>query len=154
MPHDQIQRAGAALQSPSAEASSKRVVLYAGIGPELIQYDVDAGSATLARRGSVTLPACVQYAWQHASKPYLYVVSSNRGPDGGPAAASGPAGDLHHISAFRIDPVSGALQPHGKPVALSRRPIHMTTDVPSEHALIAYYSMAHSASHTTTDGAR
>lgn len=142
-----VQNSGATPKRSSAQAGSERVVLYAGVGPELVQYDVDVGGATLVRRGSVMLPACVQYAWQHASKQYFYVASSNRGPDGGPAVASGPAGDMHHISAFRIDPVSGALQPHGNPVSLRHRPIHMTTDVPSEHALIAYSNPSHLTVH-------
>lgn len=86
-----VQNAGTTLKRSSAQASSERVVLYAGIGPELVQYDVDVDGAVLFKRGSVRLPACVQYAWQHASKQYFYVVSSNRGPDGGPAVASGPA---------------------------------------------------------------
>lgn len=70
--------------------------------------------------------------------------------------ASGPAGDMHHISAFRIDAASGALQPHGEPVPLRHRPIHMTTDVPSEHALIAYsnpsYLTVHRVNHDGTVG--
>jgi 6-phosphogluconolactonase (cycloisomerase 2 family) len=50
----------------------------------------------------------------------------------------GPAGDKHHVTAFRIDPASGALAPHGDPIPLPTRPIHMTTDIPSEHLLVAF----------------
>jgi len=42
------------------------------------------------------------------------------------------------VSAFRIDPDSGALAPHGKPIRLPTRPIHITTDIPSRHALVAF----------------
>jgi 6-phosphogluconolactonase len=116
----------------SARTSSNRVALYASVGAELTHYDVDVDGAALAKRGVVTLPANVQYAWPHASRRYLYVASSNSAP------GSGPAGSAHHASAFRIAPASGALTPHGQPISLPSRPIHMSTDIPSEHALIAY----------------
>jgi 6-phosphogluconolactonase len=115
-----------------ARTSSNGVALYASVGAELTQYDVDVDGAALAKRGVVTLPANVQYAWPHASRRYLYVASSNSAP------GSGPAGNAHHASSFRIDPASGALTPHGQPISLPSRPIHMSTDIPSEHALIAY----------------
>ena len=117
-----------------SDKNAGRTVFYAGVGPELIQYDIDVAAATLSRRSSVRVPANVQYLWQHASRQYVYVTSSDRGPGG----ASGPAGNTHHLTAFRVDPVSGALKPHGDPVPLRQRPIHMTTDIPSEQVLIAY----------------
>lgn len=122
-----------ALKSVSTGTSSGKVALYAGIGPELAYFDVDVASAALTRRGSVTLPANVQYVWQHASRRYLYVATSNRVFKGNKTL-----GDAHHLFAFRIDPSSGALQPHGTPLPLPYRPIHLTTDMPSEHVLIAY----------------
>src|ERR1043166_639197 len=114
-------------------ASAEKVALYASAGADLVQYDLDVDGAALVKRGSVTLPAGVQYAWQHASKKYCYVASSDRTPGAGTAD-----GSTHHLSAFRIDPASGPLTPHGKPVALRQRPIHMTTDIPSEQLLVAY----------------
>ena len=92
---------------------TSRAVLYASAGAELTQYDVDASGASLVKKGSVRLPANVQYAWQHPSRKYLYVAWS----DGGAAAAAvgstaPPSGKNHGVSAFRIDPSSGALQPH------------------------------------------
>src|SRR4051794_35536495 len=33
---------------------------------------------------------------------------------------------------------SGALSPLGQPITLPTRPIHMTTDIPSEHILVAF----------------
>src|ERR1700681_2847482 len=96
-----------------AQASSGNAVLYASVGSELTQYDVDVDGAALVRRGSVTLPAGVQYAWPHVSGQYLYVASSNGG-----VGLGGAAGNKHHASAFRIDASSGALRAHGDPVAL------------------------------------
>ena len=119
-------------QSSSTPTVSARVTLYASIGPELTQYDVDVEEAALVPRGTVSLPANVQYAWPHISGRYLYVASSNSLP------GMGPPGDKHHVTAFGIDPASGALCPHGDPIPLPSRPIHMTTDIPSEHLLLAF----------------
>ena len=41
-----------------------KVWLYANVGPELTQYDVDVDAAALTRRETVSLPANVQYAWR------------------------------------------------------------------------------------------
>jgi 6-phosphogluconolactonase (cycloisomerase 2 family) len=108
------------------------VALYASVGPELTQYDVDVEAAALVRSGTVALPANVHYAWPHASGRYLYVASSDSAP------GMGAAGDRHHVTAFRVNEASGALTPHGDPIPLPTRPIHMTTDVPSEHLLVAF----------------
>ena len=118
-----------------AQTPSARVVLYASVGPELTQYDVDVDTATLVRRASVMLPAGVQYAWPHVSGQYLYVASSNGG-----VGLGASAGGSHHATVFRIDPSSGALASHGDPISLPSRPIHITTDIPSQHVLIAYNS--------------
>ena len=114
------------------QSASARVALYASVGPELTQYDVDVEAAALARRGAVTLPANVHYAWPHASGRYLYVASSDSAP------GAGSVGDKHHVTAFRIDPATGGLTPHGEPIPLPTRPIHMTTDIPSDHLLVAF----------------
>ncbi len=124
--------AAAAPNAAWAQARADKVALYASVGPELTQYDVDVDGAALIKRGTVTLPANVQYAWPHVSRQYLYVASSSS------ASGTGPTGTVHHVSAFRIDPASGALTPHGKPIPLPTRPIHLTTDVPSEHVLVAF----------------
>src|SRR6202040_2059690 len=50
----------------------------------------------------------------------------------------GAAGTEHHVTALRIDPASGALTPHGAPIRLPTRPIHLTTDIPSENILVAF----------------
>ena len=125
--------------SGPARAQTSRAVLYASAGAELTQYDVDAAGASLVKKGSVHLPANVQYVWQHPSRKYLYVAWS----DGGAAAAAVgstavPSGKNHGVSAFRIDPSSGALQPIGKSAALPARPIHVTVDITGTHVLVAY----------------
>src|SRR5713226_1135493 len=116
-----------------AASAAARLALYASVGPELTHYDIDVDAATLVRRGTVALPANVHYAWPHASRRFLYVASSD-----GASGVGGVVGSRHHVSAFRIDPASGALAPHGAPIGLPTRPIHMTTDIPSEHILVAF----------------
>jgi 6-phosphogluconolactonase len=122
----------ASVDVPGAQTGPGKVALYAGVGPTLTHYDVDVAGAALHQRGAVTLPANVQYAWPHASRQYLYVASSDSAPGLG-----GAVGTTHHVSAFRIE-ASGALTPHGRPIALPSRPIHLTTDIPSEYVLVAF----------------
>src|SRR6267154_4025766 len=116
----------------SAQPASQKVALYANVGADLTHYDVDVAGAELIKRATVTLPAGVQYAWPHVSRRYLYVASSSS------ASGYGKAGTEHHITAFHIDPASGALTPHGKPIPLPTRPIHISTDIPSEFILVAF----------------
>src|SRR5215467_1700205 len=115
-----------------AQAGSRRVALYANVGPELTHYDVDVEGAALTKRATVTLPAGVQYAWPHANRRILYVASSSS------ASGYGPAGTEHHVTALRIDPATGALSRHGEAISLPTRPIHITTDIPSQHLLVAF----------------
>lgn len=115
-----------------AQPASQKTALYANVGPDLTHYDVDVAGAALIRQSTVTLPARVQYAWPHVSRRYLYVASSSSAP------GYGQTGTEHHITAFRIDPTSGALTPHGEPIRLPTRPIHMSTDMPSENILVAF----------------
>jgi 6-phosphogluconolactonase len=107
--------------------TSAGVALYASVGPELVHYQVDVDGASLIKKESVTVPESVQYAWPHPSRRYIYVAWSN-----------GSGADHHGVSAFRIDPKSGALHPHGNPVALAARPVHVTTDIPGTHLLVAF----------------
>jgi 6-phosphogluconolactonase (cycloisomerase 2 family) len=104
--------------------------LYRSVGEELHHFDVDVGAASLTRRGTVAVPAGVQYVWPHPSRQYLYVASSDRG--------TGTTGDTHHLTAFRVDPATGDLQPHGEPQRLPSRPIHMSLDRTGDFALTAY----------------
>ena len=116
----------------SAKQTSGKVALYANVGAELTRYDVDVAGAELIKRETVTLPAAVQYAWPHASRRYLYVASSSS------ASGYGKAGTEHHVTAFKIDPATGALSPHGAPIKLPTRPIHISTDLPSKNLLLAF----------------
>jgi 6-phosphogluconolactonase (cycloisomerase 2 family) len=120
----------AAPRSAWSQSVTAKTVYYAGVGPELSLYDIDVAEAALQKRSTVTLPANVQYAWPHPSKRYLYVVSSSGGP--------GVAGDKHVANAFRVDPASGALAPHGEPQMLPSRPIHTSVDRSGEYLLTAY----------------
>jgi 6-phosphogluconolactonase len=116
----------------SAKPASQKVALYANVGADLTHYDVDVAGAELIKRETITLPARVQYAWPHASRRYLYVASSSSAP------GHGTPGSEHHVTALRIDPESGGLTQHGAPIPLPTRPIHMTTDIPSDHILVAF----------------
>jgi 6-phosphogluconolactonase (cycloisomerase 2 family) len=91
---------------------------------------MNAEDATLEKRGTITLPANVQYAWPHPSKPFFYVVSSGGGP--------GVASNVNFANAFRIDLATGALTPHGQPQSLPSRPIHTSVDMAGEYLLTAY----------------
>jgi 6-phosphogluconolactonase len=116
----------------SAQTSSPKVALYANVGADLTHYDVDVAGAQLIKRETVKLPAAVQYAWPHASRRFLYVASSSSAP------GYGAQGTDHHVTAFAIDPETGALTPHGAPIKLPTRPIHISTDIPSEFILVAF----------------
>ena len=122
----------AAPRLASAQPSSSKVALYANVGADLTHYDVDVAGAELIKRETVALPAAVQYAWPHASRRYLYVASSSSAP------GYGTQGTEHHVTAFAIDPSSGVLTPHGAPIRLPARPIHISTDIPSEYVLVAF----------------
>ncbi len=115
-------------QTPDSDARAK-VVLYAAVGPELTMYDVEVKEASLVKRASVRLPEDVQEAWPHPSRRYLYVTWSNN--------VRGRAG-RHGVTAFRIDPASGALQPHGQPISLAARAVFLTVDIPGNYLVVAY----------------
>ena len=108
-------------------------MLYAGAGSELTQYDVDMNGGALTRRASVRVQASIQEAWFHPSGRYLYVAWSNRSGGAG-KAADGP----HGIAAFKIDPVSGALTPHGSSATLRYRPVYITGNIAGTHLVVAY----------------
>lgn len=118
------------------------VALIASIGRRLRYFSVDASArALLEHPQAVVLPANVQYGCSDASGRFLYVVSS----DGGP----GVAGTAHYLSALRIDWQARLLSPHGREVPLRQRPIHITTDGGSAHALVAYNEPSSVTVHAT-----
>jgi 6-phosphogluconolactonase len=123
----------AAPKASFAQNSAARHVFYSAVGPELTLYSIDVDNAALARHGTVSTPANIQYAWPHPSKRYLYVVSSNGGP-----GSAGVAGDKHVANAFKIDPATGALTPHGGTLTLPTRPIHTSVDISGQYLLTAY----------------
>jgi 6-phosphogluconolactonase (cycloisomerase 2 family) len=135
--HARLVAALAALMGAFGAQAAGRTVLYAAVGARLTQYDLDRENGTLVLRGSITLPANVQEAWQHPSRKYLYVAWSN----GGASNVSGgvtPKGDQHGLTAFRIDSVSGALTPLGRPASLPSRPIFVSLDQGGTNILVAY----------------
>jgi 6-phosphogluconolactonase (cycloisomerase 2 family) len=103
-----------------------RTVLYAGVGDELMHYDVDTQIGSLTRRGSITVPGVIQEAWPHPSKKFLYVAWSN------------PSENRYGVSAYRVNPATGALTVHGQPAVLPSRPIYITTDVDGTHVITAH----------------
>jgi 6-phosphogluconolactonase len=115
----------------TSEGATGQVSAYVAVGPELINFDVDADAGRVSRRDSITLPWRVQYAWPHATLPVLYVACANREPGGGDRP--------FFLCALRFDE-SGDLSMHGTPAQLESRPIHVTTDVPSRHVLTGYGS--------------
>lgn len=120
-------------------AATPKTELYVAIGPELVQYDLDLDGATLTRRGSVTVPENIQEATilkAAQSREYLYAAWS----DGGPVNNVIPPGPHRHhgVSAFRIDPASGALLAHGAPATLPARPVYIATDTSGTHVLTAH----------------
>lgn len=121
--------AGPALSSGVWAQGAKKMALYSGVGPDFTHYEVDVEAAALTKRSAVKLPGGVQYAWPHPTQRILYVTSSTGGP--------GMSGNSHHVMAFRIDP-SGALAPHGEPLALAHRPIHNSIDRSGNFLLAAY----------------
>jgi 6-phosphogluconolactonase len=136
-----------AVSADQLDKRSARVALYASVGEELIGFSVDVERATLTKQSTVTLPGFVQEAWASPSTSHLYIAWSNGGAS---YAGSGvtPVGDKHGVTAFRVDPVSGALQPHGAAAPLRSRPIHITGDIPGKHLLVAYNDPSGVSVHT------
>jgi 6-phosphogluconolactonase (cycloisomerase 2 family) len=109
----------------------KNTALYASVGPHLTHYDIDLDAFALTKRSTVTLPANVQYVWPHAAKPFMYAASSSR-------ISRDAVGTEHFLSGLAIDRQTGAVAAHGTPVRLPHRPVHVTTDRDSQHALVAF----------------
>lgn len=103
--------------------------VYAAVGARFSQYSLDISDGSLTERSVLTLPAGLQYAWRHATKPILYAACS----DGGP----GKAGTRHFVCALAIQS-DGSLKLEGLPTPLHSRPVHITSDRTSQHVLLAY----------------
>lgn len=113
--------------------TASKLALYAAVGPTLTRYDIDVDAATLTPRESIALPANIHYVVPHTARHTLYVASSDSSSGSGNII-----GTIHHLSAFRIDPATGALTRHGTPVTLPTRPIHITCDAASRRILVAF----------------
>src|SRR6266487_3924581 len=95
--------AGAIATPRLAFAQAKNnCAFYSGVGGQLTHYEVDFGTATLAKRAAVTLPGGIQYAWPHPSRRYLYVATSTGGV--GIAPVRGYPPDPHYLATFRVRP--------------------------------------------------
>jgi 6-phosphogluconolactonase (cycloisomerase 2 family) len=112
-------------------STSRPLTAVLSIGPRLVQFEVDVDAATLHARSDVALRENVQYAWPHPSGDFLYVATSNGGP-------GGTRNDRHEACVVRLDPATRALRPEGAPQPLPGRPVHLTVDERSRHALVAY----------------
>src|SRR5436190_9593203 len=97
-----------------------KVNLYSAVDDEVTHYGVDVEAATLTRRSSIRVPSFVQEGAAHPSGKYLYLTTSNRGP--------GLKADQNHVSAYRIDAVTGGLAPHGQPKQLPHRAVNVCLD--------------------------
>ena len=117
-----------------AQGPPRHLALYANVGPVLTHYDVDLANAELIKRDSVTLPAGVHTCWPHRNRRYFYVASSSS------AGGNVQTGTEHHVTTFKIDPTTGALDQIGDSMRLPVRPIHMTLDNESQHILVAFNS--------------
>mgnify|MGYP003351763222 FL=1 len=112
-----------------------KTALYQSIGDQLTHWEVDVEAATLTKRGSVTLPSNVQYAWPVTTaggKKFLTVSTSD--------AASGNTpvpGVMHRLCSVSIA-ADGALALHGEPQPLPSRPIHHCVDRAGAYALCAF----------------
>jgi 6-phosphogluconolactonase (cycloisomerase 2 family) len=113
-----------------AQGAKGKTVFYSSVGGDLTLYGMDVDNATLTKQGTVTVPANIQYAWPHPSKPFFYVASSLGGP--------GVSSNTNFAHAFRMDQATGALTQHGQPQNLPSRPIHTSVDMAGEYLLTAY----------------
>ncbi|SFJ13532.1 6-phosphogluconolactonase, cycloisomerase 2 family [Bosea sp. OK403] len=105
-------------------------MLYVAVGPELTQYTVGGATIAPVEGSTVSVPAAIQYVWQHPKKPIAYVASSNR--------FTSTTDDLHHITAFAIAPGGGKLTMIGQPKLLGSRPINISVDQTGGFLLVAY----------------
>jgi 6-phosphogluconolactonase (cycloisomerase 2 family) len=130
-----------AARTPASGGKAK-TALYAAVGPELTAYTVDIEGASLVKQASVTLPQNVQEAWPHPSRRYLYVTWSN---------STGGSAGRHGVTAFRIDPANGTLQPHGQPISVQARSVFMTVDIPGKYIVVAYNEPSKATVHRIAD---
>ena len=130
--------AAVAMHAQSSSSSARGpLFLYAAVGAGLSTYAVHTADGSLRLTSSATLPFAVQYVWPHPSTKFLYGAWSN-----------GMQGDRHGVNAYRVDPVTGALSPHGAPIESRHRPVHLSLDANATHVLVAYNNPSSLSVHT------
>lgn len=119
---------GSSLAADGKTPAKNTSIVYVALGEELSRYELDAAQATLtsARNAETAGESPVR------GVPSLPVYPTRCRAMPVPAPSAPPATST--TSAFRIDPGSGALYPHGEAILLLERPIHMTVDHRGGHA--------------------
>ena len=129
----------------STSDTQGKLALYAAAGADLLHYEADPRTGRLDRRDVLHSPfPFLKFGWPDPTMSYLYVASTN--------APLGTDGDSHFLSAYRIDKQSGALAPHGDPVALPSGATHLTLDVPGRHAIAVHRRGIISVNRINADG--
>ena len=113
-------------------SSTSGSALYVSEGRDLVHYALDVEAGMIGRRGRVSAPEEIYYVWPHPSSRWLYVVAS----DHHDPARQGEV-EHHCLSAFSVGQ-DGALAPHGDPVSLPSRPIHVTMDAGGRYVITSY----------------
>jgi 6-phosphogluconolactonase len=118
----------------------RQVAVFNSVGDVVTRWDLDVASATLVRRGSLTMPSVVQYGWSHPTAPYLYVTTtdSERG-------STSITGENHFLVALKIDEID--LSFHGEPQRLRQRAVHSCVDREGGYALTCYTAPSHVTVH-------
>jgi 6-phosphogluconolactonase (cycloisomerase 2 family) len=109
----------------SKQLVSGKTAYYVSNGSEVTHYDVDVAGAALTKRSSIMVPTAVQYAWPHANRRALYLACSDQAKQ-------------HYLAVLSIDPQTGELSKLGDWTPLPDRPIHISTDIPSEFVLVTF----------------
>lgn len=146
---------GSALVWPVLARARKRTrttPLYSVVGENLSVYDLDVEAANLTLRKTIQLPASLQYAWPSPDRRFFYAVADRGGM--APATLDLNQSGGHYGFAFRVDPVTGELTPHGPQVPLPSRPIYMSLDHSGRFMLTCYPEPANiTVHHIDEDGA-
>jgi len=122
-----------------------KFALYAAVGPDLVHYDADVEAGTLTHRDTLHTPyPYLKFGWADPARRFLYVASTN--------APMAEPGDDFNLSAYRIDPDTGALSPHGAAKPLPASATHLTLDAQGRHALAVFRKGMISVNHIAADG--
>ena len=103
--------------------------LYVATGRVLSHYAFDAENCSLDKRGELQLPNVIQFGWPHPHLPVLYVSCG---------VAPGVNSDGNWACVVDLDPATGAPSLRAPAAALPGRALHLTTDRPGKHLLLAH----------------